>query len=69
MVRVDDVVPGSMAFYMCNPGFMPDEDRVRVCELVGEREARWSGEEPTCISRFHQIILNSNSALYIEVLF
>lgn len=66
MVRLEDTVPGSMAFYMCSPGFMPEGDRVRVCELVGERNAQWSGEDPTCTSRFHPSLLNSNSALFLN---
>lgn len=54
MVMMDKgVIPGSTAIYMCNPGFMPEGDNVRVCELVGKREAQWSGEEPTCTGRFH----------------
>lgn len=36
---------GSLAVYICNPGFRLEGSRNRVCQVNGQ----WSAKEPSCI--------------------
>ena len=50
VVSIMDTVPGSVAVYICNSGYMLENQGDRTCERVGEREAEWGGTAPTCAS-------------------
>ena len=50
MVTITDMTPGSVAIYLCAPGFRLEGEGTRVCGRVREKEAEWSGEEPICES-------------------
>ena len=43
---------GSTATYTCNDGFRLEGEETRKCEAT----ALWSGEAPTCVRKFHNII-------------
>ena len=48
MVAVMDNVPGSVAMYICDSGYMLSAQGDRTCERVGERDTQWGGVPPTC---------------------
>ena len=64
MVTVMDNVPGGVAMYTCDSGYMLEGQGDRTCRRVGERDAQWGGVAPTCSRTFTQQTL-----LYREVSF
>jgi hypothetical protein len=48
MVTVMDNVPGSVAMYICDSGYMLSAQGDRTCERVGARDTQWGGVPPTC---------------------
>lgn len=51
MVSIEDNTVDSRAFYFCNSGYGLQGNEIRVCRVVGDGTADWSGEEPTCESK------------------
>ena len=52
MVTVMDNVPGSVAMYICDSGYMLSAQGDRNCERLGERDTQWGGVPPTCTRTF-----------------
>ena len=47
-VSITGRTPGSVATYMCNPGYVLVGNRTRLCEELDVDAADWSGEAPIC---------------------
>ena len=48
MVTLMGSVPGSVAMYICDSGYMLNGQGDRTCQRVGERDTQWGGVAPTC---------------------
>lgn len=51
-VSLSGITLGSTATYTCNEGFILSGNRIRSCLTT----AIWSGEDPTCIGKSHDIV-------------
>lgn len=41
-------VPGDVATYQCDPGFVLVGDDTRTCQQLADNSADWDGLEPIC---------------------
>ena len=41
--------------YTCNEGYCPKGDTIRCCVDDGNGGSKWSGEDPTCVSKLHLV--------------
>ena len=54
VVSVTGLIPGSVATYMCNPGYNLVGNMTRDCVQLNSSTVDWSDEAPVCKRTFHK---------------